>query len=73
MIIYNQCRRSSRDFLAHRFLTPGILILVLYVLILAGGLGKRMKSTLPKVLHKLLDKPMFPLPHEIVDKIDSYL
>jgi len=30
----------------------------LHVLILAGGLGKRMKSTLPKVLHKLLDKPM---------------
>ena len=30
----------------------------LHVLILAGGLGKRMKSTLPKVLHKLLGKPM---------------
>ena len=30
----------------------------LHVLILAGGLGKRMNSTLPKVLHKLLDKPM---------------
>ena len=30
----------------------------LHVLILAGGLGKRMQSTLPKVLHKLLGKPM---------------
>ena len=28
------------------------------ILILAGGLGKRMKSELPKVLHKLGDKPM---------------
>ena len=30
----------------------------LHVLILAGGLGKRMKSDIPKVLHKLMDKPM---------------
>jgi len=30
----------------------------LSVIILAGGLGKRMCSTLPKVLHKLMDKPM---------------
>jgi UDP-N-acetylglucosamine diphosphorylase/glucosamine-1-phosphate N-acetyltransferase len=30
----------------------------LHVLILAGGLGKRMKSDLPKVLHKLMGKPM---------------
>ena len=28
------------------------------VVIMAGGLGKRMKSELPKVLHKVLDKPM---------------
>jgi len=28
------------------------------VLILAGGLGKRMNSELPKVLHKLKDKPL---------------
>ena len=28
------------------------------VIIMAGGLGKRMESTLPKVLHKVLDKPM---------------
>ena len=28
------------------------------ILILAGGLGKRMKSKIPKVLHKLGDKPM---------------
>ena len=28
------------------------------VVIMAGGLGKRMESTLPKVLHKVLDKPM---------------
>ena len=27
-------------------------------IILAGGLGKRMKSSLPKVLHKVNDKPM---------------
>ena len=25
---------------------------------MAGGLGKRMKSDLPKVLHKVMDKPM---------------
>jgi UDP-N-acetylglucosamine diphosphorylase/glucosamine-1-phosphate N-acetyltransferase len=30
----------------------------LSVIILAGGLGKRMCSPLPKVLHKLMDKPM---------------
>ena len=30
----------------------------LHVLILAGGLGKRMKSSLPKVLHKINNKPM---------------
>jgi UDP-N-acetylglucosamine diphosphorylase/glucosamine-1-phosphate N-acetyltransferase len=30
----------------------------LHVLILAGGLGKRMKSDIPKVLHKLMGKPM---------------
>ena len=28
------------------------------VIIMAGGLGKRMKSALPKVLHVILDKPM---------------
>lgn len=28
------------------------------VVIMAGGLGKRMKSELPKVLHKVMDKPM---------------
>ena len=28
------------------------------IIIMAGGLGKRMNSTLPKVLHKVLDKPM---------------
>ena len=28
------------------------------VLIMAGGLGKRMNSNIPKVLHKLHDKPM---------------
>lgn len=28
------------------------------VVIMAGGLGKRMNSILPKVLHKVLDKPM---------------
>ena len=30
----------------------------LHVFILAGGLGKRMESTLPKVLHCVLNKPM---------------
>lgn len=30
----------------------------LNVIIMAGGLGKRMDSSLPKVLHKILDKPM---------------
>lgn len=28
------------------------------VIIMAGGLGKRMQSTLPKVLHEIFDKPM---------------
>jgi len=28
------------------------------IVIMAGGLGKRMKSHLPKVLHKVLEKPM---------------
>ena len=28
------------------------------VVIMAGGLGKRMKSDLPKVLHKVMNKPM---------------
>ena len=28
------------------------------VVIMAGGLGKKMKSDLPKVLHKVMDKPM---------------
>jgi len=28
------------------------------VVIMAGGLGKRMNSDLPKVLHKIADKPM---------------
>ena len=28
------------------------------VIIMAGGLGKRMQSALPKVLHEILDKPM---------------
>jgi len=28
------------------------------IVILAGGLGKRMESQIPKVLHKLCDKPM---------------
>ena len=31
---------------------------MLYVTILAGGAGKRMKSDLPKVLHLVKDKPM---------------
>ena len=30
----------------------------LLILIMAGGLGKRMKSKLPKVLHKVMDIPM---------------
>ena len=30
----------------------------LNVIIMAGGLGKRMESTIPKVLHVILDKPM---------------
>ena len=30
----------------------------LYVSIMAGGLGKRMKSELPKVLHKVKNTPM---------------
>ncbi len=30
----------------------------LYIVILAGGLGKRMKSEIPKVLHKVQGEPM---------------
>lgn len=30
----------------------------LNVIIMAGGLGKRMESSIPKVLHKILNKPM---------------
>lgn len=30
----------------------------LYVIVLAGGLGKRMKSKIPKVLHKVQGEPM---------------
>lgn len=30
----------------------------MFVLIMAGGLGKRMESTIPKVLHKILNFPM---------------
>jgi UDP-N-acetylglucosamine diphosphorylase/glucosamine-1-phosphate N-acetyltransferase len=30
----------------------------MFILILAGGLGKRMKSNIPKVLHLINDKPM---------------
>lgn len=30
----------------------------LYIVILAGGLGTRMKSDIPKVLHKVQDEPM---------------
>lgn len=30
----------------------------LYITILAGGLGKRMRSTIPKVLHKVNNEPM---------------
>ena len=29
------------------------------VIIMAGGLGKRMRSTLPKVLHHVKRKPLF--------------
>jgi len=37
------------------------------ILILAGGLGKRMNSELPKILHLLKDKPL------IVHVIESAL
>ena len=30
----------------------------MFAVVLAGGMGKRMKSTLPKVLHKVCGKPM---------------
>ena len=30
----------------------------LIIIIMAGGLGKRMKSDIPKVLHKVGDEPM---------------
>jgi len=30
----------------------------LSIIIMAGGLGKRMNSSLPKILHKILNKPM---------------
>lgn len=46
----------------------------MYITILAGGLGKRMKSDLPKVLHKFNGKPMLVHIIETARKInpDSY-
>tara|TARA_R110002072_G_scaffold244302_1_gene403639 strand:- start:9133 stop:9954 length:822 start_codon:yes stop_codon:yes gene_type:complete len=42
------------------------------ILIMAGGLGKRMNSELPKVLHKLNDKPMIVHIIENAIKINPY-
>ncbi len=41
--------------------------------ILAAGKGSRMKSKLPKVLHKLAAKPMLQWVAESVDDLDSHL
>ena len=30
----------------------------LLIIVMAGGMGKRMKSSIPKVLHKVGDEPM---------------
>ena len=40
------------------------------VIILAGGLGKRMNSNLPKVLHKINDKPLIVNIIETVSKLN---
>ena len=54
----------------------------LYVTILAGGVGKRMQSTLPKVLHKVDDVPMLVRlirqvkcmkPHKIVIIVGKFI
>src|SRR3989338_576095 len=39
------------------------------VIILAAGLGKRMKSDLPKVLHPVAGKPMLFYPIEVVKSL----
>ena len=52
------------------------------IIIMAGGLGKRMESSLPKVLHQILDKPMLVhvierslelKPHKILVVVGQYL
>ena len=40
------------------------------VLIMAGGLGKRMNSDLPKVLHKLNDKTLIQCVIETANKLN---
>lgn len=42
----------------------------LYIVILAAGLGKRMNSFKPKVLHEILGKPMLQYPIEAVEAIN---
>jgi bifunctional UDP-N-acetylglucosamine pyrophosphorylase/glucosamine-1-phosphate N-acetyltransferase len=42
----------------------------LYAVVLAAGLGKRMKSTLPKVLHSLLGRPMLSYALDCLASLD---
>ena len=53
----------------------------LSIIIMAGGLGKRMNSSLPKILHKILNKPMIVhvieqsmklLPRQIIIVVGKY-
>ncbi len=41
------------------------------VLILAAGQGKRMNSKIPKVAHKILDKPMVNWVIEVAQKVSD--
>lgn len=44
----------------------------LHIVILAAGIGKRMKSSLPKVLHELAGKPMFSHVLEAAGALQPY-
>ena len=44
----------------------------LIIIIMAGGLGKRMKSDIPKVLHKVGDESLKNF-HDVIEKINEII
>lgn len=50
--------KNIYNFIIYKYQIIKLIIMVLYVTILAGGLGKRMQSDIPKVLHKVNGIPM---------------